>query len=413
MKILLSAYACEPGSGSEPAVGWNWAEQMSRFHEVWVLTRANNRKAIEASGLDWVRKVHWCYYDVPPWLSFWKRKVRGFQLYYYLWQIGVYLEALKLSKQTAFDLVHHVTVGRYWTPSWLGLLPVPFLFGPVGGGEDTPRPLLESLTERQKRYERFRNLLRELSRFDPVLRRTLRRGGVVSATEDTAEKVKAFRPKMQWVQPQLAMSREAIGVFNALKKKTGGPFRLISIGRLVHWKGYHLSIRAFAEFAKLHPDAEYWLVNSGPERAALEALARDCGCASQVKFWGRLATLGDVYEKLEQSDVLVHPALHEAFGNVCLEAMAAGRPVICFDRGGPAVQVRPDTGILVEPGTVDETVKALALAMQRLAEDAGLREKMGENGRLRVAEHFSWEKMAETMNLTYQQLCGGLVSPGC
>ena len=49
MNVLLSAYACEPGKGSEPEVGWQWALQMARFHNVTVLTRTNNRAAIEAA----------------------------------------------------------------------------------------------------------------------------------------------------------------------------------------------------------------------------------------------------------------------------------------------------------------------------------------------------------------------------
>jgi len=48
-KVLVSAYACEPGKGSEPEVGWQWVHQIARFHEVWVITRANNRLQIEES----------------------------------------------------------------------------------------------------------------------------------------------------------------------------------------------------------------------------------------------------------------------------------------------------------------------------------------------------------------------------
>ena len=47
LRVLISAYACEPGKGSEPEVGWQWALQMARFHDVTVLTRTNNREAIE------------------------------------------------------------------------------------------------------------------------------------------------------------------------------------------------------------------------------------------------------------------------------------------------------------------------------------------------------------------------------
>ena len=53
MRILVSAYACEPGRGSEPGVGWHFAEEMSKRHSLTVVTRANNRSAIERSGENW------------------------------------------------------------------------------------------------------------------------------------------------------------------------------------------------------------------------------------------------------------------------------------------------------------------------------------------------------------------------
>ena len=49
MKVLLSAYACEPNKGSEPGTGWNWLKQIARFNEIWVITRANNRESIESA----------------------------------------------------------------------------------------------------------------------------------------------------------------------------------------------------------------------------------------------------------------------------------------------------------------------------------------------------------------------------
>ena len=73
-RVLLSAYACEPVKGSEPGVGWNWVRQLSQFAEVWVLTRANNRNSIEAAIAEHpLPHVHFVYYDLPRWMSFWKR----------------------------------------------------------------------------------------------------------------------------------------------------------------------------------------------------------------------------------------------------------------------------------------------------------------------------------------------------
>ncbi|MGB8801257.1 MAG: hypothetical protein WCC97_11250, partial [Candidatus Acidiferrales bacterium] len=62
LKILLSAYACEPDKGSEPGVGWNHVKQAARFHDVWVLTRSNNRASIErALATEPMPNVHWIY----------------------------------------------------------------------------------------------------------------------------------------------------------------------------------------------------------------------------------------------------------------------------------------------------------------------------------------------------------------
>jgi hypothetical protein len=68
LRVLVSAYACEPEKGSEPAVGWNMVGQIARFHEVWVITRANNQEPIEkALATKPLPNVHWVYFDLPRW----------------------------------------------------------------------------------------------------------------------------------------------------------------------------------------------------------------------------------------------------------------------------------------------------------------------------------------------------------
>ena len=79
-KIFISAYACEPYKGSEPGIGWNVVNQLSRYFEVHVLTRANNREVIEAfyqANSQEVKPV-FHYYDLPKYLSFWKKNICSF-----------------------------------------------------------------------------------------------------------------------------------------------------------------------------------------------------------------------------------------------------------------------------------------------------------------------------------------------
>src|SRR2546423_14793992 len=89
LKVLISAYACEPGKGSEPEVGWQWALQMARFHDVAVLTRENNRGPIEAelAKIGTSRPVpRFAYYDCGRFMLWLKRETRARPLYYPLWQ---------------------------------------------------------------------------------------------------------------------------------------------------------------------------------------------------------------------------------------------------------------------------------------------------------------------------------------
>lgn len=415
MRVLISAYACEPEKGSEPADGWNWVMQIARFHEVWVITRANNRRPIEKALVSpALPNVHWVYFDLPHWMRFWKKGERGHRLYYYLWQIGVYFIGRNLDSLLRYDLVHHVTFGKYWIPSFVGLLGAPFVWGPVGGGESAPKAFWRDFSVRGKSYEVLRDFARSFACIDPATLSVARRARVALATtEETAARLRRLGARQVVVHPQFGMTQEDMEFFRLLPVRLEAPFRLISMGRLVHWKGYHLALRAFARLHTIHPDSEYWIVNEGPEMNRLRSLARDLGVENNVTFLGKLPTIRDVYSKLAQCDVLVHPALHEAFGNVCLEALAGGRPVICLDIGGPALQVTQDTGIKVPAIYPEQVVGDLTTAMERLAKNPMLRVCMGNAARRRVRECFDWADKADLMMEYYESALTGTGGRGC
>lgn len=431
LKVLMSAYACEPGKGSEPGVGWNVAREMAKHHDVWVLTRANNRPAIEAElAREPVPGLRFAYYDLPRWARWWKRGGRGVQLYYYLWQLGAYCVARRLHREVGFDLAHHVTFVKYWVPSFVSLLPVPFVWGPVGGGESAPKAFWQDFSPQGQRYERLREWARWLGEHDPFVRFTARRSRVALATtEDTAARLRSLGIEEAQVLSQVgvgpqefariaraaqggktrgfdgcALSTHEIEELGRMASQSSATLRLISMGRLLHWKGYHLSIRAFAE-AALH-DTEYWILGSGSERAHLEALAKSLGVAANVRFLGNVQR-PQALEALAGSIALLHPSLHDSGGWVCLEAMAAGKPVICLDLGGPAVQVTPETGFKVAAQNPEQAVRDMAEAMRRLAEDEGLRQRMGEAGRRRVCQEFSWERKGEILGCYYEEAMRG------
>lgn len=405
MRILVSAYACEPEKGSEPGVGWNWVCHIACSHEVWVLTRANNRSVIEtALEREPLPSLHFIYFDLPRWMCFWKKGRRGVHLYYYLWQVGAWFLAKNLHRQINFNVVHHVTLVNYWMPSFLALLPVPFIWGPVGGGESAPRKFFRSFTFRGKVYEILRDLARSFIKFDPFVRLTARRAVfAMAATGQTEQRLRALGCPMVSIVSQVALPDDIMRRLQTFPARHGHLFRLVSMGDLLHWKGFEFGIRAFALFQLRFPLSEYWLIGDGPERKRLQRLAQKLGVGEKVRFLGKLPR-SQAMENLAQCDVLLHPSLHDSGAYVCAEAMAAGRPVICLDLGGPAVQVSDETGIKIAALSPQQVVGALAKAMDQLARDPLLREQLGTAARERVVQYFSWAQKKEPINRMYSSL---------
>jgi len=159
LKVLVSAYACEPDKGSELGVGWNWAKQIARFHEVWVITRANNREPIEKElQKNPISNLNFIYVDLLKWLSFWKSGQRGIYSYYYFWQLKVLVKGLQLHRKVKFDLAHHITFGNCWMPATLSLMPIPFVWGPIGGAQKAPTSLVRHLKILNILYELYKCL---------------------------------------------------------------------------------------------------------------------------------------------------------------------------------------------------------------------------------------------------------------
>lgn len=403
MKILLSAYACSPGKGSDPGIGWNIAKELSKQHQVWVLTRQDNRAAIEAELIERpISNLHFVYYDLPYWLRWWKKGQRGVQFHYYLWQAGIYFTAQELHREQTFDIVHHVTYVKHWSPSFVALLPVPFIWGPIGGGESAPKTFWHDFNLRGKAYETLRDLARWLGEHDRFVHLTAQHSAIaLAATQETSDRLSVLGCKRIAICGVASIPQSDFDVLSQLAPVSQANLRVISIGRLLHWKGFHLGLRAFAKLNL--PEAEYWIIGDGPDRQSLEALAEELSITHQVRFWGLLPR-EQTLQKLEACHALIHPSLHDSGGWVCLEAMAAGRPVICLDLGGPATQVTPETGFKVPAPEPEQAVQNLADAMMCLANTPELRSSLGQAGQQHVKELHNWEQKGQFFTQLYEEI---------
>lgn len=405
LRVLISAFYCEPIKGSEEGVGWNTSREIARQHAVWVLTRSKNRQSIESSlSHTPVPGLHFVYCDLPGWISRYARgQLLEWHVYYYLWQVYVFFVARRLHREVRFDIVHHVTFVKYWIPSFLAFLPVPFVWGPVGGGESAPKSFWRDFNPRARVSEAIRNLARWSGEHDPFVRLTARRSSVARATtEETAERMAKLGAHDVRLLSQLGLPEEDMeGLGRLTVGEARMPLRFVSVGRLVHWKGFHLGLRAFSA-ANLGKEAEYWIVGDGVERGRLEALAEELKIEDRVRFWGALPR-PETLARIGECHVLVHPSLHDSGGGVCLEAMAAGRPVVCLDTGGPGVLITSETGLKVPAINPEQAVHDLSDAFVRLYCDPILRAALGKAGRKEAVQSFSWEARGRGLVRLYEE----------
>lgn len=167
------------------------------------------------------------------------------------------------------------------------------------------------------------------------------------------------------------------------------PPRLLSVGRLVYQKGFDLAARALANLADL--DWEWVIAGDGSFRPDMEKLCRQLDIADRVTFagWQSKAELTACYNR---ANLFVFPSRHEGMPNAVLEAMASGLPVLASRIAGNEELVVPDETGLLFP---DESVPDLQAALGQLIPDAARRMEMGQAGRSRVAERYSWADVAE------------------
>ena len=361
MRVLLSAYACEPNKGSEPEVGWQRALHMLALaDEVWVLTRANNRAVIDANPLSRQPGLHFLYYDLPPWALKLKQQSWFRFFYFILWQWGAYRLADGRHSETPFDRVYHVTFAGMQAGSFMGRLGIPFVIGPIAGGERAPFRLRRSMPLRCRISEAARDLGIFIQRGSPLIRPAFAAAESIFVTSPESLKLvpRKWRGK---TSVHLAIASNGRAVHQGERKPPAAP-RFVFAGRLLHWKGAHFAIQALAEVRKVITTATLAIVGSGPEEQWLRKIASKYGLSEAVDFAGQFPRQKFI-DSLGSYTAFIYPSLHDSGGFTVLEALLEGTPVVCLDLGGPGIMVNASCGFVVPTKDADE-----AQVVTRLAE---------------------------------------------
>lgn len=399
MKILLSAYYCLPHEGSESAIGWNWAREIAaRGHRVLVITRSINRNAIEAALLhDPVPNLQFLFHDLSPAMQVFAQRPFVSYLYYLLWQYSAAKSALLAHSHERFDLVQHITMGAFRFPTFMWKLGVPLIFGPVGGGEDTPPNLRRGLGLRGRLWDWPRRLLNFLVAFDPIIKTTFSHSTQIAVTtNETLRQIPLQYRSKTIVQPAIGLNRLAPqppadrASANAIPTRSA-KLNLLFAGRLLPWKGLHLGLKALAALGPEIQNIHLTVVGSGYDETRLKHFAQRLGIAHAVT-WVPWMDRKDLIHSYSQSHLFLFPSLHDSGGMVVLEAMSFGVPVLCLDLGGPAMSVNETCGRVIPTAnrTEKEVVEQIAACISALVADRTALELLSKGARNRVA-FLTWQ----------------------
>ncbi len=392
-KILVSAYACEPDLGSEIGVGWHWVLEMSRYFDLWVLTRESNRESIEG----WIAENQienpptFIYYDLPKKWRFWKKGLRGVRTYYMLWQRLTNRLVKQTMQQNDIKIYHLLTYGNaLWAASSYGQKQT-FIWGPTSAGTYVPSDYTRHYGFKNRAKEAVQRLMAKTLTVNCGFKKRCKLAKLILCkTEQTRQSIpEKYRSKA------VVFTDVAIDLFDTSKyqsQRSDNETRYLAVGRLDSWRGFDLMIEAFAKALKVSPNLHLDILGKGTDRERLEALTTNLNISNKVILRGHVSR-EEYYQYMADCDVVVNPTLKEGAVTTAFDSMSFATPMICIDTGGYTRYFTPEYAEILQIESRATTIDNLTNSMLKLS-DSTLRDEMSKKI-VAVRDNFIWERKGE------------------
>ena len=388
LKIFVSAYACEPNLGSEIGVGWNWVLQMSQYFELWVLTRQSNKPTIEA----WLDKnpshtnIHFVYFDLPYYLRFWKKGMRGVRLYYNIWQWCTNRIVKKTMQTHDITLFHHLTYGNsLWSVSNYGKQQF-FVWGPIGGTETIASDYSRHYNLKGRIIESLRRLVVSSLKFNLGYKNRCKHANLILCkTETQKNNIPLTHRDKAILFTDVAVTNFNIETYTQTTQPDLVTY--IVVGKLDPWRGFDFLIEAFAKAVTENNSIRLQIVGDGMDKHRLSKLIQLRGMSDYINLVGTVSM--DSYKQLmQEADVVLNPCLKEGAVTTAFDSMALKKPLICVDTGGYTRYFSNDYAIVIPQQDRASMILEFKKAILKLT-NSKLRTQLGSNSK-EIGESFTW-----------------------
>lgn len=406
LKILINAYACSPGMGSEPGMAWNWVSNLAKFCELYIITEGEFRDKIEevVPTLEQGKNMHFYYNPVSDEIRkmCWNQGDWRFYKYYRKWQWKTYLMAKEICSSEHIDVLHQLNMIGFREPGYLWKLSkengVPFVWGPVDAKDKFPVSYLDGASIKTKLFMRLKNFLTDIQlRYSALVLKAARQASVVFSASSNSQR--SFKKYMGIDSPLLNETGCYVQKHPVIDKSEKEDFDVLWVGKMDFRKQLALALQTIAAIGnnkfKLH-------IVGGGDSAFYQQMAQGLGIANQC-VWHGAVSHDEVQKLMQASDIFFFTSVAEGTPHVVLEAIGNNLPVVCFDTCGQGDAVNDKVGRKVALSNPTQSATDLAKQLNNLEHDRTLLKQLSENCKQRQNE-LSWEEKAKTMVEWYEKV---------
>ena len=421
LKILINAYACSPGMGSEPGMAWNWVSNLAKFCELYIITEGEFRDRIEevVPTLEQGKNMHFYYNPVSEEIRkmCWNQGDWRFYKYYKEWQWKTYLMAKDICKVEKMDVLHQLNMIGFREPGYLWKLSqengVPFVWGPVDAKDKFPVAYLDGASLKTKLFMRLKNFLTGIQlRYSGRVRAAAHQASVIFSASSNSQR--SFKKYMGIDSPLL----NETGCYmeeSTLMGKTDGEienrpiedknsketFDVLWVGKMDFRKQLALALRSIAECAQ--PKMRLHIVGGG-NAESYHILTSELGIENQC-VWHGAVSHEEVQNLMQESDMFFFTSVAEGTPHVVLESIGNHLPVVCFDTCGQGDSVNESVGRKIALSHPSQSAHDFARILNELEGNRALLKQLSENCKQRQME-LSWEVKARKVVEEYKRIIG-------
>ena len=406
MIILINAYACSPGMGSEPGMAWNWVSNLAKFCELHIITEGEFREKIETvvPTLEQGVNMHFYYNPVSEEIRkmCWNQGDWRFYKYYREWQWKTYLMAKDICQKEHIDILHQLNMIGVREPGYLWKLSrengVPFVWGPVDAKDKFPVAYLDGAGLKTKLFMRLKNFLTGIQlRYSKRVLLAARQSSVIFSASSNSQR--SFKKYMNIDSPLLNETGCYVQDHPIVDKTDKETFDVLWVGKMDFRKQLALALQTVAKSEnnklRLH-------IMGGGDAESYQSLAKSYGIADKC-IWHGAVSHDEVQDIMQKSDIFLFTSVAEGTPHVVLEAISNNLPVVCFDTCGQGDAVNDKVGRKIPLSSPCQSVSDFAKLLNELEDNRSLLKQLSENCKERQQE-LSWEEKAKTMMEWYEKI---------